>query len=241
MPGFCARSDKIVSWEDGSVSRRLVIVIRRLPPFFKGKGKVRVEPRKRKPRADAAKNREKLIAAAKEVLGQGGPNASLEAVARQAGVGVGTLYRHFPNRESLFHAVFSREMEQLAEQAEGLAGTNDAIAAIRAWLHDNVALVETKRGMLGALSIGLSEDSKQTYADMRLRVTTAVDQLLRQAAEAGQIREGVSADDLMQAMYALCYTLQPGPEWRGQVLHLLDIFVDGLKRPTGDGDMKTGA
>ena len=89
MPGFCARSDKIVSWEDGSVSRRLVIVIRRLPPFFKGKGKVRVEPRKRKPRADAAKNREKLIAAAKEVLGQGGPNASLEAVAAKLATACG--------------------------------------------------------------------------------------------------------------------------------------------------------
>lgn len=78
------------------------------------------EIRKRKPRADAQKNRELLLEAAKDVLGRGGPNASLEAVARRAGVGIGTLYRHFPTREELFMAVFSRELDQLIVTAEDL-------------------------------------------------------------------------------------------------------------------------
>ncbi|EBA07233.1 transcriptional regulatory protein [Sagittula stellata E-37] len=187
------------------------------------------ETRKRKPRADAARNRDLLIEAAKGVLGQGGPNASLEAVARRAGVGIGTLYRHFPNREELFHAVFRREMEQLADLAEGLDGTNDPVAALRGWLHANVAMVETKRGMLGALSMVMTEDAKQTYAELSARITGSVNALIAKGQQAGLLRDGVTAEDLLQAMYALCYAREPGPDWRAQVLRLLDIFVDGLR------------
>ena len=187
------------------------------------------ETRKRKPRVDAARNRDLLIEAAKDVLGQGGPNASLEAVARRAGVGIGTLYRHFPNREELFHAVFRREMEQLADLAEGLAGTNDPVAALRGWLHANVAMVETKRGMLGALSMVMTEDAKKTYAELSARITGSVNGLIAKGQQAGVLREGITADDLFQTMYALCYAREPGPDWRAQVVRLLDIFVDGLK------------
>ena len=171
-----------------------------------------------------------LIEAAKEVLGQGGPDASLEAVARKAGVGIGTLYRNFPDRESLFHAVFSRELELLAEQAERIQSTNDPVGALRGWLHDNVAIVETKRGMLGALSVVLSEETKKSFAEKSGRISTALNVLLTRAAEAGQMREGVTADDVLQTMYALCYAREPGPDWRPQVLKLLDIFIDGLAR-----------
>ncbi len=188
------------------------------------------ESRRRKPRADARRNRELLIAAAKGVLGAGGPGASLEAVAREAGVGIGTLYRHFPDRETLFHAVFSRELEELARSAERLDNAEDPVAALRGWLHANVALVETKRGMLGALSMVMSEESKRCYADHATRIGAAVDRLLRRAADTGRIRPGVTAEDLLQTMYALCYAREPAPEWRAQVLRLLDIFVDGLER-----------
>lgn len=184
----------------------------------------------RKPRSDAARNRDLLIEAAKVVLGKGGTDASLEAVAREAGVGIATLYRNFPTREDLFHAVFSRELEQLVETAEGLVDAADPVAAVRSWLHSNVALIETKRGMLGALSLVMTEASKQSYAALSGRMTAAVDRLLQRAVEAGQVRDGVTADDLLQTMYALCYARKPGPEWRGQVLRLLDIFVDGLRR-----------
>ncbi len=189
-----------------------------------------VDTRKRRPRSDAVRNRDRLIEAAKDVLGKGGPEASLESVARKAGLGIGTLYRHFPTREDLFHAVFNRELEQLVDRAEGLAGTGDPVAALRSWLHANVALVETKRGMLGALSIVMTEESKRNYSELSGRIATAVNRLLVEGAKAGQLREGVTADDLLQTMYALCYARDPGPGWRGQVLRLLDIFLDGLKR-----------
>lgn len=188
------------------------------------------ENRARKPRADALRNRELLIEAARDVFARGGPEASLEAVARQAAVGIGTLYRHFPTREDLFHAVFSREMEQMVEMAEGLEGTNDQVEAVRGWLHSCVSMVETKRGMLGALSMVMTEDAKQTYAELNGRITAVVNHLLDAAAEGGQIREGVTAEDLLQTMYAFCYAREPGPDWRANVVRLLDIFVDGLKR-----------
>lgn len=189
-----------------------------------------MDVRRRKPRADALKNRDLLIEAAKDVLGKGGPKASLEAVAKQAGVGIGTLYRHFPTREDLFHAVFTREIEQLACMAEALEPTNDPIGALRGWLHANVALIETKRGMLGALSVVMTEEAKCAYTEQSLRITAALNALLDRGAQAGQIRDGVTADDILQTMYALCYAREPGPEWRAQVLRLLDIFIDGLKR-----------
>jgi len=188
-----------------------------------------VESRKRKPRADAVRNRELLISAARDVLSKGGPNASLEAVAREAGVGIGTLYRHFPTREDLFHAVFSRDLEAIVQLAESQELAPDPVAALRNWLHANVAMVETKRGMLGALSVVMTPESKDAYADNMNRIKAAADRLLERGAAAGQIREGVTADDLLQTMYALCYARAPGPDWRVKVLRLLDIFLDGLK------------
>ena len=166
------------------------------------------ETRKRKPRADAQKNRELLLEAAKDVLGRGGPNASLEAVARRAGVGIGTLYRHFPTREELFMAVFSRELDQLIVTAEELVERDAPLDAIRSWLHANVDLVETKRGMLGAMSLVMTEDLKQGYTERSILVRAAVDQLLDKGRSIGEIREGVSAEDLMQTLYAICYARQ---------------------------------
>ncbi|ETX14408.1 transcriptional regulator [Roseivivax halodurans JCM 10272] len=194
-----------------------------------------VETPKRKPRADALRNRENLIEAAKEVLGKGGPDASLEAVARRAGVGIGTLYRHFPDREALFHAVFGRELTQLADMADRLDGGSDEVEALRVWLHANVALVETKRGMLGALSIVLTEESKQSFAEQSSRIADALNRLLASGVAEGRVREGVSAEDVMQTMYALCYARSPGESWRRDVLRLLDIFLDGLRQRSATG------
>src|ERR1700742_5244053 len=104
----------------------------------------------RKPRADAIRNRELVLEAAKAVFSAGGPDASLEAVARRAGVGIGTLYRHFPSREELFEAVYRREVEQLGELAEQLKSEPEPVEALRRWLRSNVAFVATKKGMLAA-------------------------------------------------------------------------------------------
>src|SRR3954468_3222846 len=106
----------------------------------------------RRPRADAVRNREIVLEAAKAVFSSGGPDASLEAVAKRAGVGIGTLYRHFPTREALFEAVYRREVEQLSELAERLKTAKDPVDALRRWLRSNVAFVATKKGMSAALA-----------------------------------------------------------------------------------------
>ena len=107
----------------------------------------------RKPRVDSIRNRERLLDAAAKVFGSGAGQASLEAVARQAGVGIGTLYRHFPTREALFEAVYRHEVDQLFELAEKLARSGDPVEALRKWLHANVRLVATKKGMAQALQL----------------------------------------------------------------------------------------
>src|SRR5258707_7848799 len=100
----------------------------------------------RKPRSDSVRNRERVLEAAKAVFSAGGPDASLEAVARRAGVGIGTLYRHFPTREALFEAVYRREGEQLSALAEQFKSEASPVAALRRWLRSNVEFVATKKG-----------------------------------------------------------------------------------------------
>jgi AcrR family transcriptional regulator len=106
----------------------------------------------RKPRADSARNRERVLEAAKSVFAAAGPAGSLEAVARHAGVGIGTLYRHFPTRETLFEAVYRREVEQLVELAEQFGTDLPPLEALRRWMHANVEFVATKKGMSAALA-----------------------------------------------------------------------------------------
>ncbi|HEV8026129.1 MAG TPA: helix-turn-helix domain-containing protein, partial [Stellaceae bacterium] len=117
----------------------------------------------RKPRADALRNRERVLEAAKAVFSAGGPDASLEAVARRAAVGIGTLYRHFPTREALFEAVYRREIEQLGELAEQLKGEAEPVEALRRWMRSNVEVVATKKGMLAALAPAM-DGSSELYA-----------------------------------------------------------------------------
>src|SRR5690242_10445315 len=107
----------------------------------------------RKPRADALRNRDRVLEAAKTVFSAGGSDASLEAVAREAGVGIGTLYRHFPTREALYEAVYRREVEQLGELAESLRKDAKPVDALRRWLASNIEFVATKKGMAAALAL----------------------------------------------------------------------------------------
>src|ERR1700742_4710387 len=114
----------------------------------------------RQPRSDSIRNRERLLAAAAPVFSVGGPDASLEAVARTAGVGIGTLYRHFPTREALFEAVYRREVEHLADLAERLKDKDDPLDALRQWMRSNVKFVATKKGMSQALALAAYKNSE---------------------------------------------------------------------------------
>jgi AcrR family transcriptional regulator len=180
----------------------------------------------RKQRADAVRNRERVLEAAKAVFSAGGPDASLEAVARRAGVGIGTLYRHFPTREALFEAVYRREVQQLGELAEQLKSEAAPVEALRRWLRSNVELVATKKGMSAALALAV-HGSSELYAYTFDRLTTAVGALLDRAVAAGEIRSDIGPEDLLRALVGMCY-MHDQPGWQATVLRLVDVFVDGL-------------
>jgi AcrR family transcriptional regulator len=184
----------------------------------------------RRPRADAVRNRERVLEAAKAVFSAGGPDASLEAVARRAGVGIGTLYRHFPTREALFEAVYRREVQQLSELAEALKSEAKPVDALRRWLRSNVEFVATKKGMSAALALavhGSSELSAYTFD----RLTKAVGALLDRAVAAGEIRADIGPEDVLRALVGMCY-MHDQPGWQATVLRLLDVFIDGLRVQT---------
>ncbi|MEJ1160549.1 TetR/AcrR family transcriptional regulator [Prosthecomicrobium sp. N25] len=182
--------------------------------------------RPRRPRSDAARNRERVLEAAKAVFSAGGAEASLEAVARRAGVGIGTLYRHFPTREALFEAVYRREVEQLVELAESLGSEPDPVKALRRWLGSNVAFVATKKGMASALELTVNASSSLTVCSAE-RLASAVGALLDRAVAAGRIRADIGPQDLLRALVGMCY-MHTQPGWQDSVLRLLDVFVDGL-------------
>lgn len=182
----------------------------------------------KRPRADAARNRERVLESAKAVFSTGGPRASLDAVAREAGVGIGTLYRHFPTRETLFEAVYRREVDQLVELAGQLAGCPAPVAALRHWLHANVEFVATKKGMAAALAIA-AHGSTDLSAYTSERLTGAVGRLMDRAVAAGELRPDVGPGDVLRMLVALCYGSN-APGWQDNVLRLLDVFVDGLCR-----------
>lgn len=183
----------------------------------------------RRPRADAVRNRERVLEAAKAVFSAGRPDASLEAVARQAGVGIGTLYRHFPTREALYEAVYRREVDQLGDLADQLKGEASPVDALHRWMRCVVEFVATKKGMSAALALAAHNPS-ELHAYSFGRLTNAAGALLDRAVTAGEIRADVSPEDLLRTLVGMC-SMHEQPSWQARVLRLVDVFVDGLRRP----------
>jgi AcrR family transcriptional regulator len=181
---------------------------------------------RRAPRSDVLRNRERLIQAAREVFAEGGAGASLEAVARRAEVGIGTLYRHYPTREALFQAVYSTEIDALVELAEQLLAEPDQAEGLRRWLHANIGVIATKRGMIATLAPA-PESSTTLYADSRRRLVDAVAALMRRPQAEGRMRSDITPEDVLQAFYGIAYG-RDGPGWQTTALRLTDVFVDGL-------------
>lgn len=175
------------------------------------------------------RNRERLIEAATHVFSEGGRQAKLDAVAREAGVGIGTLYRHFPTREALFDAVYRREVDHLGDLAERLARDTAPVEALRQWLHANVRLVATKKGMVEALQLG-AHASPELKAYSFERLTNGLALLLARGVESGELRPDITAEDLLRTIVGIFYADgQPG--WQTSALRIVDVFVDGLRRP----------
>jgi AcrR family transcriptional regulator len=183
----------------------------------------------RKPRADSVRNRELVLAAARTVFAAGGPGASLEAVARAAHVGIGTLYRHFPTREALFEAVYRHEVEHLVQLAGSLGAHNPPIEALRRWMHANVEFVATKKGMSTALAVAVHASSDLTIYSIS-RLTEAMQPLLQRAVDAGEMRGDITPEDILRTIVGLCYT-HDKPGWQSNVHRLVDVFVEGMRAP----------
>jgi AcrR family transcriptional regulator len=180
----------------------------------------------RRVRADAQRNIDGLLHAAKQVFATSGVDAPAREIAEKAGVGLGTLYRHFPRRSDLIAAVFRREMDACADAAPILAAEYDPFEALANWMQRYAAFVATKRGLAKALHSGEPAfDNLPGYFDQRLR--PALRTLFKTAAAAGEVRADVDADDLLSAVASLCMSAHnAGP---GHAERMVALLVDGLR------------
>jgi AcrR family transcriptional regulator len=181
----------------------------------------------RKIRADALRNRERVLAAATAVFSAGGADASLEAVARRAGLGIGTLYRHFPTREALYEAVYQHEVQQLWELAERLKDEASPVEALRRGMYAIVEFIATKKGMSAALALAVTGFS-ELHARSSPRLEKAARTLLERAVAAGEVRSGINPGDLMRAVIGMCL-VHDQPGWQANVLRMVVVLIDGLR------------
>jgi AcrR family transcriptional regulator len=182
-------------------------------------------------RADARRNHERLLEAATELFAQAGSDVSLEAIAKRAGVGIGTLYRHFPTREELVVAAYRSEVEHLCEAAEELLADRAPDAALEAWMERFVDYIAAKRGMSGALGQVVASGS-DVPTKGREQIVEAIGRLLRAGQVAGAIRSDMDAEDVMRAMSPI-YAISEAPGWADQAHKLLRLLMDGLRHGAG--------
>jgi AcrR family transcriptional regulator len=178
-------------------------------------------------RADARRNRDRLLAAATAAFAEAGEDVALEAVAARAGVGIGTLYRHFPSRDVLVAAAYRHEVDDLCAAAADLLTALPADAALRAWAERFADYIATKRAMGNALRSAAGSDSP-LFAETRALILAALRLLLEAGAADGTLRVGVDPTDVMRVVSGIWY-LPAGPEWRADVGRMLDLVIDGLR------------
>jgi AcrR family transcriptional regulator len=179
-------------------------------------------------RADARVNREKLLRAAGERFAMEGSDVALEAIARTADVGIGTLYRHFPTREALIEAVYRNEVDQLCSSPAALLSELPADEALAEWMERFVAYATTKRGLLGALK-SLAASQSDLFATTRERLLAAIGELLEAGIAARRIRPDVDAEDVYTAMSAVWTIAGEGEPWAAQARRVLRLLMDGLR------------
>ena len=181
-------------------------------------------------RADARRNRERLMKAAGELFAEQGTDVSLEAIAARAGVGIGTLYRNFPSRDTLVEAAYRSEVAHLCDAASELLGEHPPDVALAEWMDRFVSYAAAKRGMSGALQSLAAKSA--LYSDTRAQITGAIGTLLAAGVEAGTLRSDVEPGDVLRAMGAI-WALGDGEEWRRQAETLIRLIVDGLRHGAG--------
>jgi AcrR family transcriptional regulator len=180
-------------------------------------------------RADAKINQDRVLAAATRILARDGTAASLREIARDAGVGIGTLYRRFPTREDLVWAVYRNEVDRICATAPHLLADHPPVTALRAWMEAFLSFLATKRGIADALKTALASNENQRL-EIREKITGALATLLEAGAAAGSIRPDVPALDVMMALGGISL-IAGEPEQQEQASRLVDLLMDGL-RPT---------
>jgi AcrR family transcriptional regulator len=179
-------------------------------------------------RADARRNRERLLEAAVRAFASDGADVTLEAIAKTAGVGIGTLYRHFPTREALVEAAYRQELAHLCDAVPGLLRSLPPDEAARAWMDRFIDYMTTKRYMAGALQAVIASGGNP-YAESRGRLIAAITTLLAAGISAGTLRADVEPNDVLLALSGV--SLAAGaPDQREQAGRLLNLLIDGLRR-----------
>jgi AcrR family transcriptional regulator len=178
-------------------------------------------------RVDARRNRDKLIETAAAAFAEHGVDASLEDIARRAGVGIGTLYRHFPAREHLVEVVYRRDVEGLCAAADELARQHPPEIALEQWMQRFVDYIATKRGLAKSLRILLTTNST-LFSDISGRVTLALRRLVEAAVANGSIRGDIDSADVLQALSGI-YSAPDTKDWRDRSRRLVALLMDGLR------------
>jgi AcrR family transcriptional regulator len=185
------------------------------------------ESKDRKPRADAQRNRERILEVAKQEFTRSGANASLEEIAKKAGVGPGTLYRHFPTREDLLVAVYRSEMEKLAAAERTFADTLPPVEALRAWLLLFVDAVATKQIIAPVLNT-LAGDPKKVFEASYAKMHEAIRALVKRATKSGDIRKDLDPIDLLRALIGVA-NVSTSPDWQQSARRLVEILILGAR------------
>jgi AcrR family transcriptional regulator len=187
----------------------------------------------RRLRADAQRNRDRLLDVAVRAFSQDGPDVTLDAIAKDAGVGIGTLYRHFPTREALIEAAYRNELARLCHAVPDLLLAMPADEATRAWMDRYIDYMTTKRGMADALRAVIASGGSP-YAQSRGRLVTAITTLLQAGAATSTLRTDVEPGDVLASLSGV--SLAAGePAQRDQARRLLDLLMDGLRYRAGTG------
>ena len=189
--------------------------------------KKHAKPAPRKPRSDALRNRERILKIAKNAFTRSGANISLDDVARQAGIGAGTLYRHFPTRDALLEAVYRSEVEKLAGAEREFAERMPPVEALRAWMLLFVDYIAEKHIIAPALNTFVGGPSK-LYESSRAQVSGAIEALVKRAIKSGDVRKDLEPFDLLRALIGVS-NVASAPDWKQSAKRLVDILILGSR------------
>jgi AcrR family transcriptional regulator len=181
----------------------------------------------RAPRADACRNRERLLEVASAAFARDGVEASLERIAKDAGVGIGTLYRHFPNRDVLMEAVYRRNVDQLMADADELLANKPPVEALAEFMQRFVAYVASKKGLAAHLKTVVSADS-DLFTSSHERLNAAVGRMVEAGIAAGGIRSDADPGDLIRALAGVCMTTDL-TQSQEQPCRIAQLLMDGLR------------